>query len=1018
MAMQMFDSQATTSARAAAAAAHTVFIDTNLDTHLVMMVTDDDTVGDFKQKLLIEHPRCFPKIGEITIHSLKVRRNGCFYHLSNQMLLKSAFTGVKKSWFLHVDAASCHAIIQSESVRDPSAQAERNNICTNHISLKVPVPGLDDSSVPQVGSSGFVDKLVPFLGPGIMGEGMPNDESLGGKFLDNEHHKSSSSHSLVSGESKKKSNSTANLEKMDSIVNSLGNNVRKESYKEESGNSHKDLSKEADATISPHNTPLNSGEFLDKEIHCSPFKEIGEGNSIPCLPLGGPHGISAANEVPSADTGGAGGSKLEAVVDGAEKRVEFGGRKTKKSRKHRIESANEAETNSKDGGGSSNLMDAAGIIEAEDPENKRRKKAKKNKDADAKSHVLANVAKDSISLISSHEKSHDGDHYAVLVDGKGDDCIGSKETDKTEVGKALLQNGGPKMVTDAENTNIKDIEGSSKSFDAARTTETQAPTEKRKQKSKSKKIKTSNAKSNISTSGVKRVKEHVESAAGAVQSVSEPDKAFLQDDPGIETKKGDNSFSQTEVLKASTLTSLDGLVFAADNQDGLGSRHEDDFLQLTQAVRVQETTDTVKNKSTLVSTSTSPTILDPGLKQQVAQTEYPSITTKEKKEEEKASSKKIRKSKTKKDSSVNQLSSVMPEAENGGGHGDDSLQLSQVVRVQETVHKVKRNSVKPSSSTPNSILDTVIKQEVAITEDPSLSTKENKEETAALKKIRKSKPKKDSSVNELSDMIPEAVNNGNKIEFIDYFVHKNDNPALLLLLLPPAPAPARELDVHLASTASDLEKSHSLVNNQGHAKSVKDVTSDAFQFQQRKRKPSSSENASFTSRDDSSKDIKPASAVQIHYSSGAKVQNSSKVKKPSETEDMIVISHNQKSSLAAPNRNVIESSTESSEDDESNSDTSTLSPSDTSSSSDHSDGENEMLLNSSGNESHERKVMGNGGSSIKSQITPLKRITAQKNRDFDEILKKSRSYRRAKLTASQSQPEDDGSQPIRLNFDS
>ncbi|KAB1201207.1 hypothetical protein CJ030_MR0G004688 [Morella rubra] len=82
-----------------------VFVDTSLDTHLALLVSDSDTVSDLKKKILYEHPLCFPNVGKIQIHALKVKRKGFFYHLSDSMLVKSAFDGVKNNWFLGVDAS-------------------------------------------------------------------------------------------------------------------------------------------------------------------------------------------------------------------------------------------------------------------------------------------------------------------------------------------------------------------------------------------------------------------------------------------------------------------------------------------------------------------------------------------------------------------------------------------------------------------------------------------------------------------------------------------------------------------------------------------------------------------------------------------------------------------------------------------------------------------------------------------------------------------------------------------------
>ncbi|PIN17767.1 hypothetical protein CDL12_09565 [Handroanthus impetiginosus] len=83
----------------------TVFVDSSLDTHIAMLVSSSDTVSDFKKKLVSEHMQCFPKIGEIQIHSLKVKRKANYYHLTDIMLVWSAFHGVKGSWFLSADAS-------------------------------------------------------------------------------------------------------------------------------------------------------------------------------------------------------------------------------------------------------------------------------------------------------------------------------------------------------------------------------------------------------------------------------------------------------------------------------------------------------------------------------------------------------------------------------------------------------------------------------------------------------------------------------------------------------------------------------------------------------------------------------------------------------------------------------------------------------------------------------------------------------------------------------------------------
>ncbi|XP_061948976.1 uncharacterized protein LOC133672545 isoform X3 [Populus nigra] len=56
------------------------------------------------------HFNCFPKLGEIKVYELKqVRRNNCFYHLTESLPIKYAFQGLKGNWFLHVEIRSSNS---------------------------------------------------------------------------------------------------------------------------------------------------------------------------------------------------------------------------------------------------------------------------------------------------------------------------------------------------------------------------------------------------------------------------------------------------------------------------------------------------------------------------------------------------------------------------------------------------------------------------------------------------------------------------------------------------------------------------------------------------------------------------------------------------------------------------------------------------------------------------------------------------------------------------------------------
>ncbi|CAL1379182.1 unnamed protein product [Linum trigynum] len=84
----------------------TVFIDTNLDTRLALMISSSVTVADLKKKIMDEHPLCFPKLGEIKVDGLKVERRGFYYHLAESMLVTNAFDGLKEDWVVSIEAST------------------------------------------------------------------------------------------------------------------------------------------------------------------------------------------------------------------------------------------------------------------------------------------------------------------------------------------------------------------------------------------------------------------------------------------------------------------------------------------------------------------------------------------------------------------------------------------------------------------------------------------------------------------------------------------------------------------------------------------------------------------------------------------------------------------------------------------------------------------------------------------------------------------------------------------------
>ncbi|XP_040986406.1 uncharacterized protein LOC121234517 isoform X2 [Juglans microcarpa x Juglans regia] len=150
-----------------------VFVDTSLDTHLALMVSDCDTVSDLKKKIIYEHPLCFPNIGLIQIHALKVKRKGYFYHLSDSMFVKSAFDEVKKNWFLGVDASRSaehgenqHSLVPAIENNLFSCFGIKNGTSFDRIDLPHDGPlkrqsNYDDSSLPLVESNHNAKENVP-----------------------------------------------------------------------------------------------------------------------------------------------------------------------------------------------------------------------------------------------------------------------------------------------------------------------------------------------------------------------------------------------------------------------------------------------------------------------------------------------------------------------------------------------------------------------------------------------------------------------------------------------------------------------------------------------------------------------------------------------------------------------------------------------------------------------------------------------------------------------------------------
>lgn len=92
-----------------------VYVDTNLDTHLIVPVTFLSTVTSLKRCIRREHFECFPNLGRIEINALMVRFNDNYYQLPDYMLLKTAFHG-KESWLVYADVWTSSGQLGSQNV--------------------------------------------------------------------------------------------------------------------------------------------------------------------------------------------------------------------------------------------------------------------------------------------------------------------------------------------------------------------------------------------------------------------------------------------------------------------------------------------------------------------------------------------------------------------------------------------------------------------------------------------------------------------------------------------------------------------------------------------------------------------------------------------------------------------------------------------------------------------------------------------------------------------------------------
>ncbi|KAI3683296.1 hypothetical protein L1987_83799 [Smallanthus sonchifolius] len=137
-----------------------VFVDTSLDTHLAMIVSESDTVSDFKRKIMVEHRQLFPTIGDIKVECLKIKRRGSFYHLSDTMLVKTAFGAAKRNWFVSVDASRLE---QNDGIQHSGKHKAEDQLALPWVTHSRSIERHDNHGSPSIHS-----KIVPFVNQKVL----------------------------------------------------------------------------------------------------------------------------------------------------------------------------------------------------------------------------------------------------------------------------------------------------------------------------------------------------------------------------------------------------------------------------------------------------------------------------------------------------------------------------------------------------------------------------------------------------------------------------------------------------------------------------------------------------------------------------------------------------------------------------------------------------------------------------------------------------------------------------------
>ncbi|KAF6157551.1 hypothetical protein GIB67_004489 [Kingdonia uniflora] len=471
----------------------TIFIDTDLDTHLAIIISNEDTVLQLKQKIIVEHSRCFPDIGEIIVRALKVRLRSNLYHLSDSMLVKSALTGGKSPWFLDavvslsrveptkdlLSLERCPStprdcignIFEKENVGrgehpriDKGKSKKRTRDFSSDDTLEVTVDSGATVKKRQKTDNASGSKETSKLENDFSLNSVENEQKISGGLSSN----------LLDSKGKKngkQKNKSKKLPDAGSPVFSSEGNIRQKKSTEVPGDKHEELGKR----LAVKN--VREETLSEKKTHCPS--------------LTGPHGA-----VTSVDVSEIGGKALDSGTDVPKKALV----------------SKEAKKNSK-------RHDDQHLV------------------GEPNSHIVLSVYEDVDSLVNKN--------------------IGSSLMDKTQKPKALPPNEDNGVVSmkattcenrlDEAEMKLKSGVVSSNPLVSSRISEVRGH-KVSKRKKISRKTKTSEAKIQGFPFGV----DHTNSAGAVITSKKEPHKAFDGSYIADETKRRDNISSNTEMAEAST----------------------------------------------------------------------------------------------------------------------------------------------------------------------------------------------------------------------------------------------------------------------------------------------------------------------------------------------------------------------------------------------------------------------------------------------------------------------------------